>query len=261
MENDGIDDAIAGVMQVALTAAARVAEQAAKAREAELRNAQARSEHAARVIAERQAAERVAARAALSSVHRADWWVAADRDRIVRAYETARAWSQIDPEAVRAEQRIVNEVRDRFGVDLDRTADPREAGPAIDASERARADAAKERTAAHGDRAEAVGLVAAADAADRAAEAGGERTAEQDRGDELRRGAELAYDSAERREALADSLEQVENPVAVEARVRSDVAQGRPATEAVAQAPRRTPKARKTRTQGQSAQKVQQRGR
>jgi hypothetical protein len=43
--------------------------------------------------------------------------------------------------------------------------------------------------------------------------------------------------------------------------VQSDVAQGRPATDAVTSAPRRAPKARRSRSKGQAAQKIQQRGR
>lgn len=265
MDNDGMDEAIAGVMQVAMTAAARIGEQLARARETELRAAQARGEDAARAVAERHAAERAAARAALSSVHRGDWWTSASRDQIVGAFQTARAWSQVDPEAVRAEQRIVDEVRDRFGVGVERTMDPRDVATAIEAAERAGAAAAQERAAAGDDRAEAIGLLAAADAVDRAAEAqavkGESPAAEQERADELRDGAEMAYDSAERRQAFAESLDQVENRVAVDARVRSDVAQGRPAAEAVTQAPRRAPKARRSRSQGQAAQRVQQRGR
>lgn len=79
--------------------------------------------------------------------------------------------------------------------------------------------------------------------------------------DELRDKGGRAYDSAERRETMAGGLDPVENRAAVDARVQSDVAQGRPATDATAHAPGRAPKARKTQAGPQTPRTVQRAGR
>ena len=302
-DSDGIDEALQGVTHVALTAAARTGEQLARMREQQARDAQARSEQAARENAERMTAEREAARASLAPVHRSEWWDSAQAEDVTKAYTTAKAWSEVDPEAVRAEQRIVEEVRNRYGVDVARDGEPASVAEAIDRAEHARAQAAAERGGASGDRAEAVGLMAAADATDRAAEADqrareaaasdpavdqeladridplepedrgaylrpeeeeaaarAEVEAEHGRASEMREDAGQSYDSAERREAMAQGLDHIENRAAVDARVRSDVAQGRPATDAVGHAPGKAPKARKTRSGPSTARTAQRPG-
>ena len=170
-DSDGIDEALQGVTHVAMTAAARMGEQLARMREQQAREAQARSEQAAREQAARMTAERDAARSSLAPVHRPEWWDTAQAEDVTKAYTTAKAWSEVDPEAVRAEQRIVEEVRARFGVDVTRDGEPANVAEAIERAERARADANQERGGARDDRAEAVGLMAAANATDRAAEA------------------------------------------------------------------------------------------
>ncbi len=384
MESDGIDEALAGVTQLALTAAARVGEQLARAREQDLRAAQARSAEAAQLLGERHAVERAAARATLAVVHRPEWWASARPEQIAAAYQDARSWSHVDAEAARAERRIAEEVGARHGVTLDdertrltldeakamaeehapsfyRRHDPERlwkkefvneadrwvAAPAAQSAliadweywrehghlpedslilekaiaeghadrlqeasrkavdewkqqfptrdsglgvvyavvpeerrdereavaaaarvaeaRRLSGDADALRGAARDDRAEALGLLAGADAVDRAAEAdfAAGRDSEPARADaaQLLDAAAEAYDSAERRQALAESLGHVGNQAAVDARVQSDVAQGRPATDAVTSAPRRAPKARRGRSKGQGAQKIQQRGR
>ena len=304
-DSDGIDEALLGVTHVAMTAAARIGEQLARMREQQACDAQAHSEQAAREQAARMTAEREAARASLASVHRPEWWDNAQAEDITKAYTTARAWSEVDPEAVRAEQRIVEEVRNRFGVDA-RAGEPASVAEAIERAEIARDRAAEERTGASGDRAEAVGLMAAADATDRSVEDVEERLTRlisgADRADfdaerlddadnpvsaaQLRQQAQewreeadalaqesglssifdpeaeagQAYDSAERREAMAQGFDHIENRAAVDARVRSDVAQGRPVTDAVANAPGHAPKARKTKGTPQPARKVQRAG-
>lgn len=301
-DSDGIDEALQGVTHVAITAAARVGEQLARMREQQARDAQARSEQARREHAERMTAERGAARASLAPVHRPEWWDSATAEDVTKAYTTAKAWSEVDPEAVRAEQRIVEELRNRYGVDVSRDEQPANVAEAVERAERARGQAADQRGAASGDRAEAVGLMAAANATDRAAEADqrateaaasdvdpeladkidplepeergaylrpeeeetaarAEAEAEHGRASEMREDAGQSYDSAERREAMAQGLDHIENRAAVDARVRSDVAQGRPATDAVASGPSRAPKARKTKGSPQTARTVQRTGR
>lgn len=382
-DSDGVEDAIQGVTQVAMTTAARMGEELARAREKRAREAQASSEQAAREVAGRFTAEREAARAALAPVHRPQWWNDAQSEDMSKAYQTATAWKDIDPDAARAEQRIVEEVHTRFGVDLNRDGDPRGLADALAREERARATAQDERGAARGETAQAVGLMARADAADRfavqqdgplderiaatsarltwleggarnslprthpdrnegtvraandelrtllkerdalapqhdphqepesqgngpdaadrpaaaAADPGSENEAWHDTDDpffmesnpfsepadfyddgqaagsrpaaepaaragaELRKDGHAAYDSAERRQDLAASLDHIGNSAAAEARVRADVAQGRPATDATASKLGKAPKARKTRGSGQTARTAQRTGR
>jgi hypothetical protein len=290
-DSDGIDEALQGVTHVAMTAAARMGEQLARMREQQAREAQARSEQAAREQAARMSAERDAARSSLAPVHRPEWWDTAQAEDVTKAYTTAKAWSEVDPEAVRAEQRIVEEVRNRFGVDVTRDGEPANVAEAIERAERARADANQERGGARDDRVEAVGLMATANATDRAAEAdvrAAEAAAddteladlldpqhdpqadvdearaaaetEHGRSSEMREDAGQSYDSAERREAMAKGFDHIENRAAVDARVRSDVAQGRPATEATKGATGKAPKARKNRSGPQTARTAQRTG-
>lgn len=260
-EGDGIDEALEGVTQMALSVAARIGEQHARSREQQARDAQARSEQAAREQAERMAAERSAAAASLAAVQRREWWDTASGAEVTKAYETARAWSASDPEAARAEQRIREEVRARYGVEVPAGGDPAGVAEAMDRAERARNAAEGERGEEQRDQAEAVGLMARADAVDQQAEA--ERREHPDGpavAEELRAQGALAYDSAERRAAMAEGLDHIENRAAVDARVRADVAQGRPAAHAVATPAAQAPKARKGRSGPQTAQKIQRAG-
>lgn len=409
-DSDGIDEALQGVTQIALTTAGRMGEQMARLRERQAREAQARSEQAARENAERMRAEREAARAALAPVHRDQWWDTATAEDVTRAYQTATAWRDVDPQAARAEARIVEQARARHGIDLreqptmrpepqvrpdwlerheasrsraaeyltkplpapseevrqemvamlqgarredvlelGRTAvgpewdnivrerpeaillatraaaevrvdprsesadaatevlhaiyrkgaqgsvpeqmaqhlraelssisDPSQISAALDRVEQAATEAREQRTKAGSERAEAAGLLAGADALDAHAELEHEREhqAQEVEGDgpglhahheggaaltadERRDQAGHAYDSAERREAMAKGLDHVENRGAVNARVRSDVAQGRPATDAVSSAPGRAPKARKAKSSAQTARTAQRTG-
>ncbi|GGK76679.1 hypothetical protein [Ornithinimicrobium pekingense] len=274
-----------------MTAAARLGEQFARSREQQAHQAQAHSEQAAREHRERVNAEREAARASLARVHQPQWWDSARAEDVTNAYATAKAWSGLDPEAVRAEQRIAEQVHARYGLDITRASDPAEVSAAMGRADEARAGAGEQRMATGGDRAKATGgdraeaaaVMATAEVTDRAAETHAQDlghgpvdvaepladsgsvlpqvAAEQDRAEDLRGEAGIAYDSAARREAMAQGLDHIENRGAVEARVRSDVAQGRPPTEAVTSAPGRAPKARKTRGAPQAARAVQRTGR
>lgn len=273
-ESDGIEEAFEGTLRVALTAAARVGEQVARQREAAARQAQAEGESAAAQLAGRLNAEREAARASYAPLHRPDWWDAAQPEDIARAYQTAKAWTDVDPEAVRAEQRIVEEVRSRYGVDLAAQAtDPATVRDALDQAEQARADAGSQASAEQDDTLEGAQLLAEADAVDRFAEAQratqepDERTtgtepsgvdhtpASQPAGADvgatpaeamaLQEEAGVAYDSADRRAEMADQLDGVADQATVEARVLADTSQARPATDATKTDAGRSPRARK----------------
>lgn len=132
-ETDGIEEAFEGQLRVLVTAAAQIGERIARAREDAQRRAQATSEQEARELASRLAAEQRAARAELGNVYRSEWWDRATPEQIGRTYQVARAWSQEDPEAVRAEGRMRDELRTRYGVDVDAAgADPHDVLVAVE---------------------------------------------------------------------------------------------------------------------------------
>jgi colicin import membrane protein len=252
-ENDGVDEAVNGVLRVGLTAAGRMAEVIARAREQAAREAQAASEHQARELGARLTAERSAARAQLAPVHRADWWDQAQPAAIATAWETARAWQQIDPDAGRAADRIRDEVRTRYGIDVDAPGgDPAQVRQALERRGLAQEDITDQRSKATFEQLEAGTLLAGADRADRAQAAATEpaRTAS-------RATAPDRYDTVERRQELAESLEGVASSEAITARVLADASQGRPAHEAVARAPGKTPTARPA---PKASARVRQRG-
>lgn len=134
-ESDGIEEAIEGQMRLVVTAAAQAGDRLARMREDALRRAQATSEREARELQSRLAAEQRAVRADLAGVQRADWWEKATPERIAQAYESAVAWRDEEPEATRAEERIVDELRTRHGITPDQlraqvAAERGEQGPA-----------------------------------------------------------------------------------------------------------------------------------
>lgn len=233
-EDDGIDEALQGVTYVAMTTAARLGEEGARAIEARARQRQAAREQEAAEYAARWQAERSAAVSSLRPVHRQEWWDARpDPDQIARLYQTATAWSEHDQDAARAQQLIAEEVDRRYGVrmgSLDRVGD------------RGRR---QERT-------EVAGVINAADATDRAAHEAS-RTQEP---------AESGYDTRQRRAAMTEALCRViDDPDVVEARMRADIAQGRPASDVVGRATGRAPEARRARRVPGPARTIQDPGR
>jgi len=334
-ESDGIEEALEGQIRVLVTAAGRIGEQLARAREEASRRAQAVSEREARELSSRFDAERNAARTEYANVYRNDWWDKATPEQIAGTYQAARAWANEDPEAVRAEARMRDELSTRYGVDVSNTgSDPAAVRAALGVSEPSREqqvgdeeltrakewfasndpqalsqyeqrrrfadtveaargddsslvqtwksrtdqtperDADAERRRAAAEEAEAVRLVTEADRADRAAEES--RTAAQHEpdpeerqearvqaethqahADSARADARPLYDSAERRQATAADLESKGiSPEAVGAKMRADVSQAKPATEAAKGGPAKSAKARKTRSgRGAEAQR------
>lgn len=274
-DSDGIEEAFDGQLRIAVTAAGRIGEALARAREDAARRAQAESEQEAGELSSRFEAERRAARVELGSVYRSDWWERATPEQLGGALTTARAWGSEDPEAVRAEGRIRDELRTRYGVDVNNTgADPAAVQAAVEAEQQRRqSDTERQRSAT--EQAEAVTLSRQADAADRAAEAArtsadaapdeGEREQaqvqaerEQNRADATREKAEPLYDSAERRERDASDLHRRgvgEN--AISAKMAADVSQGKPATAAVQAQQRQSAKARPNRSRSPRVQRTE----
>ena len=274
-DTDGMEEALAGQIRVMVTAAGLAAEGIARARVQQQRRAQAASEQEARELESRLASEQRAARVELNNVHRPEWWSTVTPEQIGHAYQVARAWAREDPEAVRAEQRMRDELRDRYGIDVaSMNADPAAVRAAVfERAEQDRARAGGERTDADADRAEAHLLLSQAEQQDR--RAGDARRAAEHEPDPDERddaaaeatelGAEGArdagralYDSAERREGSARELEaQGLGQEAVAAKMYADVSQAKPATEAVkGDGPRRAPKARKTRSRSVEVQRA-----
>ncbi|MGL5859611.1 MAG: hypothetical protein ACRC35_14640, partial [Angustibacter sp.] len=118
-ESDGVsevvlDEGLQGQLRLLVTAAGQVGEQIARDREETARRAQAASEQEARRLRSRIEAERRTARAEWTQVHRDEWWEQATPQQIGDVYQSARAWR--DEDAVRAQQRIENELRSRYGL-------------------------------------------------------------------------------------------------------------------------------------------------
>lgn len=279
-DSDGIEEAFEGQLRVMLTAAGQVGERIARMREEALRRAASASEQEARALHSRLVAERDAARAALAAVHRPQWWDQASPDQIATAHQTARAWSREDPDAERAEHRIRQEVRTRFGVGVDVAGgDPAAVRAAVERASALRAESGGERSRAGVEHVEAAQLVAEADTADRLAEESRQRAREQGPGDvdearvasvdaeQHQRSADNArgeaasrYDSAERREATAAELAaRGLDSDTIDTRMRADVSQARPAVEATN--PQQGPKALKSRRRGTQIQRTTSLGR
>lgn len=261
-ENDGIADALDGQLRVALTVAAQLGARFARIREELARTRQAQTEQQNRELQARFDAERAAARAELAPVYERSWWDSASVEQIAGVHETATAWHGVDSEADRAGERIAEEIRDRYGLDMyDLEADPAAVREALARAERTRSDAAASRGESAVDVAEAGAFLTAAETLDRAAEERQRLEDERER-DELRDDANAdraeaaeAFDSAERRERFASSLEGKADREVIDARMTTAADQARHPREAVTTAPKRAAKARKTPTgQGQQRQ-------
>lgn len=145
-ESDGIEEALEGQIRVLVTAAGRIGEQFARAREEASRRAQAVSEREARELSSRFDAERNAARTEYANVYRNDWWDKATPEQIAGTYQAARAWANEDPEAVRAEARMRDELSTRYGVDVSNTgSDPAAVQAALGVSEPSRDQPVREQ--------------------------------------------------------------------------------------------------------------------
>lgn len=225
-EADGMDDAVDGAMRTGLMVASRIGEQLARMREGEQRNIAVAEEHRARQLQERFDAHRAAARAQLAPVARDDWWDKATPEMIDRVHETATAWKAHDTEAAQSSEKIRDQVQARYGIDVNKTgADEASVSAALARAQQARSEAENERTKASAERSDDVAAVAAVASAN-----------EQDNATKKAQ-AEPAYDSPERRQQLAESLEGKGDRETVNSRLLADKHQSTPATAAVAQEP------------------------
>jgi hypothetical protein len=222
-EADGMEDAVDGAMRTGLMVAARIGEQLARMREQEQRTIAAAEEQRARELQERFDAQRAAARAQLAPVSREDWWDKATPEMIERVHETATAWKAYDPEAAPASERISDQIRSRYGIDVNNTgADEASLSAALARAQHARLETESERTkgaAARTDEVVAGAAIAGANRQDRAGRS------------------EPAWDTAERRQKLAERLEGKGDREAVNSRLLADKHQGTHPSAAVAQKP------------------------
>lgn len=261
-ESDGIDEAFEGTLRVAITAGAQLGEALARVREEQLARARTSSEQEGNEYAGRLHAERAGARAQLAPVHQEQWWDTATAESIGRAVTTAKAWESADPDAYRTLHRIREEVRDRYGVDVDQLgADPSAVQAALARRAALSIEADAQHSSGRDDVGEAVVLLSQADRLDRALDAElriaalvdqqqptvqgahvapvGGQVVEQQRPTQERveafasSGSELAYDSAERRQQTAANLEGKADAATITARMVADASQAKPATEAV----------------------------
>lgn len=220
-QSDGMDDVLDGTLRVALTAAGRLAEMAARDIEQSARAAQGASENEARQLQARLDAERSAARAQLAPVRQDDWWDKARTTDIARAWQTAATWQQVDPEAAAAVAVIGQQVQKRFDVDIDSTkADPRSVQTLLDEH----GLAAPRRGHEAAQHAEAAILLATGDRS-RAASTAAAPAAAVD-----------GWDSPQRRVDLGHRMATLADPEAAEARVVADTHQATPPAAATAPA-------------------------
>jgi colicin import membrane protein len=223
-EADGMDEAVDSAMRTGLMVAARIGEQLARMREEEQRNITAAEEQRARELQERFDAQRAAARAQLAPTARDDWWDKATPQMIEQAHQTATTWKAYDPEAAQAAKHIREQVEARYGIDVNNTgADEASVSAALARAQQARTEGEAERTKAAAARTEEVVVASAVAGANRQDKAA--QKAQDGPG----------YDSPERRQQLAESLQGKGDREAVNARLLADKYQGTPATAAVAQ--------------------------
>ena len=174
-ESDGIEEALAGTVRLAVTAGARLGSELARAREERMREQRRLDERDASRLAQRFEAEKQVAVAELSKVYRPDWWERADADRIGQAYATARAWAPEAQEAAQGERKMREELLARYGIDVDRV-NPRGMSVEVERwrqrlAEQRRQEADRQRTAAGAERVEAAALLEQAARENRGADA------------------------------------------------------------------------------------------
>lgn len=239
-EPDGIEEAIGGLSRTGVAVAGRLGEQLARMREQSLREQQAIEEQRGRELQARYAAQRGAARAQLAPTADDRWWDQARPEDIERVHEVATAWKDFDPTAQEAAERIRREVSRRYGVDVNSPgADDNAVSQALAQTERDRAEADRQRGAADQDGTEAALLMGTAGRKDR------NRGSEVEFENVAAKEARPLYDSEERRQSFAASLEGKADAETIKARILADRDQATLPREAIAGKPGRTKAAKR----------------
>jgi colicin import membrane protein len=252
-ESDGLDEVVETMLRTGLTAAGRIGEELARAREQRVRVAQAAEEQQGRELRARLEGERAAARAQLAPALDARWWDSAKAEDMVHVHQTATAWKGQDPMARSAADVIREQVQQRYGIDVDTLG--ADGAAALNEAASAKTQAQDERTAAAGDSAQAGRLLAEAERADKAQRESVD--ADNAKPEPLTDEAAVTFDSAERREAFAKSLDHIADREAVEARLAADRNQATPPADALSPSHSKAPKVRKTRPATGAAKQAQ----
>lgn len=239
-ESDGLDEVVETMLRTGLTAAGRIGEELARAREKSAREAAAAEDQMGRELRARLDGERAAARAQLAPALDARWWDNAKAEDIVRVHQSATAWKGQDPMAQSAADAIRAQVQQRYGIDVDALAT---SAASLNEAARATSQAQEEQTRATDENAKAAELLAEAERSDKDRHHNVE--ADNARPEQLTAQAGEAYDAAERRQVLARDLEHVADREAVQARLGADRDQATPPRAAVASKHGKGPQARK----------------
>lgn len=239
-ESDGIGEALDEHMRVAVAAAAQIGEHRARARAERARAETAQAQAQAQQLRDRQEAARRVDRLDYADVENAEWWDRADPDTIARAYASAHAWANEDPEAARAQEKIEAELRDRYSID---TTD-------IGANPAAVRDAVAEQTRAEDEAGQAAGLAVASHGQDQRIDEAHTAPAAENAdalADRYSEDNAAMYDSAEARATRAAALSKAGVPEqAAEAHMLADLDEGAPATAATrGSGPGRAPAAKR----------------
>ncbi|WP_104133873.1 hypothetical protein [Cryobacterium sp. Y62] len=271
-DTDGVGEAFDDQLRIALTIASQFGERIARLREQLARQREAAATQQTRELEVRFEAGRGAARASLAPVQQPEWWDQARPEDIAGAHETATAWRDYDDVAHSAKTRIRDEVRERYGIDVDAPgADPVAVAAALQGAERDRDQARAQRERAGEELTASQLLLADVNRRDAQANELDQDRTDNDRSnsewqrqaEELHREAEVNrdwsgvdYDSSERRQQFAASLEGKADQKTIDARLLADGDQAKHPREAVRSQPGRAPKARRA-----SKMAVQQRER
>lgn len=266
MESDGINEGLQRELQILLAAATQLGRKLAQLRETMQRRAARQSQQEADRLRSRLDSERAAARVVVDQTRDPQWWDRARPEQIADTYRVARAWEDVDQDIRAGRERMDRELTTRYGMtplqaaeigrEQIREAEERmsrtpntEAGETLDQLEAAvllgeaaqlREDAENERAAA--DEAERDEIAAEQPDQEHAAavdvdEHQANARAADDRAGALEGdGAAVRYDSQERRQQTAATMQSkgVDGDLIV-TRMNADVSQGRPAGAAVGQ--------------------------
>lgn len=186
VHSNDVEAELDGVMRTLIAAAGRMGENLARMREEAARRAEAQSTQRARETQLQFEQERAMARAQVQPTQEPAWWDRARPEDVAHAYETSAAWKDTDPDLAQAHAHMVDELRERYGIDVnDVQADPqrvaevlRQRTAGMDVPEQA--STAEQAGSTEQERREADQLLNAADQHDRNAEAArGDATAAQ----------------------------------------------------------------------------------
>lgn len=230
MSSDGIEEALEGQFRTITTAAARMVEQIARTRQQRAEELARLAKSQAAEDRRRLAAEREVARAAVARTRQDEWWSGVSREEVARTVGLAEAWAERDPSFQPEVERLHTEISRRY----EATEPDSQQGQEVEHTK-----ASDDLTLAQ--------LLDEEHRADVSEDLQDGRIDDGPHEEATAEASEASYDSAERRRERANQMAEdgVEATV-VEVALRADVAEGKPATQAVGSMARR-PRARKSR--------------